>query len=114
MSDGPSERVGTSVDPGRVVGKAANGERRGDVKKLLFLLGGISLVLAIFNTIPLLPFDGGHAAIVGYEAIASRIKGRRVRADYRKLVPVAAVVLAIFLTLGLSAMFLDIRDAIGS
>jgi membrane-associated protease RseP (regulator of RpoE activity) len=86
----------------------------GDVKKLLFLLGGISLVLAIFNTIPLLPFDGGHAAIVGYEAIASKIKGRRVRADYRKLVPVAAVVLVIFLTLGLSAMFLDIRDAIGS
>jgi len=86
----------------------------GDITKLLFLLGAISLVLAIFNTIPLLPFDGGHAAVVVYEAIASKVKGRRVRADYRKLMPVTAIVLALFLTLGLSAMFLDIRDAIGS
>ncbi|MEX0663847.1 MAG: M50 family metallopeptidase [Acidimicrobiia bacterium] len=86
----------------------------GDILKLLFLLGAISLVLALFNTLPLLPFDGGHAAIVVYEAIASKVKGRRVQADYRKLLPMTAVVLAIFLTLGLSAMFLDIRDAIGS
>jgi membrane-associated protease RseP (regulator of RpoE activity) len=86
----------------------------GDIKQLLFLLGAISLILALFNTIPLLPFDGGHAAVVVYEKVASKIQGHEVRADYRKLVPMAAVVLAIFLTLGLSTMFLDIRDAIGS
>jgi membrane-associated protease RseP (regulator of RpoE activity) len=84
----------------------------GDITKLLFLLGGISLILAIFNTIPLLPFDGGHAAVAIYESVGSRIRGREVRVDYRKLMPMTAVVLAIFLTLGLSAMFLDIRDAI--
>ncbi len=33
-----------------------------------------------------------------------------MRVDYRKLMPVTAVVLAVFLMLGLSAMFLDIRD----
>jgi membrane-associated protease RseP (regulator of RpoE activity) len=86
----------------------------GNWVQLLWLLGAISLILAIFNTLPLLPFDGGHAAVVVYEAIASRVKKREVRADFRKLMPMTAIVLAIFLTLGLSAMFLDIRDAIGS
>jgi membrane-associated protease RseP (regulator of RpoE activity) len=82
----------------------------GDIWALLWLLGAISLVLALFNLIPLLPFDGGHAAVVVYEAIASRVQGRTVRVDFRKLMPVTAVVLAIFVTLGLSAMVLDIRD----
>jgi membrane-associated protease RseP (regulator of RpoE activity) len=84
----------------------------GDVWAFLALVGGISLALGLFNLIPLLPFDGGHAAVVGYEWIASRIKGREVRVDFRKLMPVTAVVLALFLMLGLSAMFLDIRDAV--
>ena len=82
----------------------------GNVWQLLFLLASVSLVLAIVNLLPLLPFDGGHAAVVIYEAIASKVKGRTVRVDFRKLMPVTAVVLAVFLMLGLSAMALDIRD----
>jgi membrane-associated protease RseP (regulator of RpoE activity) len=82
----------------------------GDFWGLLFLLGAISLILALFNLLPLLPFDGGHAAVVIYEAVASRIRGRTVRVDFRKLMPVTAVVLALFITLGLSAILLDIRD----
>src|SRR4029453_15816970 len=82
----------------------------GNVWQLLFLLASVSLVLAIGNLVPLLPFDGGHAAVVIYEAIASRIQGRTVRADFRKLMPITAVVLAVFVMLGLSAMALDIRD----
>jgi len=86
----------------------------GNIWALLWLLGAISLVLALFNVIPLLPFDGGHAAVVVYEWIASKVKHREVRVDFRKLMPVTAVVLAVFLTLGLSAMFLDIRQAVGN
>ena len=82
----------------------------GDIWALFWLLGAISLVLALFNLLPLLPFDGGHAAVVIYEAVASRVRGRTVRVDFRKLMPVTAVVLAVFLTLGVSAMLLDIRD----
>ena len=59
--------------------------------------------------IPLPPFDGGHAAVAVYEQIASKNRGQEVRVDYRKLIPVTALVLVVFLTLGLSAMFLDIR-----
>jgi len=82
----------------------------GNVWSLLFLLGAINLIVALFNLIPLLPFDGGHAAVVIYEQAASKIRGRDVRVDFRKLVPVTALVLVVFLTLGLSAMFLDIRQ----
>jgi membrane-associated protease RseP (regulator of RpoE activity) len=82
----------------------------GNVWSLLFLLGAINLIVALFNLIPLLPFDGGHAAVVIYEQAASKIRGREVRVDFRKLVPVTALVLVVFLTLGLSAMFLDIRQ----
>jgi len=86
----------------------------GDVWVLLFLLGNISLAFALINLIPLLPFDGGHAAVVVYEMIASKVKRRKVQVDYRRLMPVAAVVLVLFLMLGLSAMFLDIKQAVGS
>ena len=82
----------------------------GNIWQLFFLLASVSLVLAIVNLVPLLPFDGGHAAVVIYESVASRVKGRTVRVDFRKLMPVTAVVLAVFLMLGLSAMALDIRD----
>jgi len=102
--------------PRSLIGIVDEGSRiiDGNVWALLWLLGGISLVLALFNLIPLLPFDGGHAAIVVYEWIASKVRGREVRVDFRKLMPVTAVVLAVFLTLGLSAMFLDIRQAVGN
>jgi membrane-associated protease RseP (regulator of RpoE activity) len=102
--------------PRSLIGIVDEGSRiiDGNVWALLWLLAGISLVLALFNLIPLLPFDGGHAAVVVYEWIASKVRGREVRVDFRKLMPVTAVVLAVFLTLGLSAMFLDIRQAVGN
>jgi membrane-associated protease RseP (regulator of RpoE activity) len=101
-SERPRSIIGIVDIGGELVG--------GNVWSLLFLLGAINLIVALFNLIPLLPFDGGHAAVVIYERAASKIRGREVRADFRKLVPVTALVLVVFLTLGLSAMFLDIRQ----
>jgi membrane-associated protease RseP (regulator of RpoE activity) len=98
-----------------IVGVVVQGSQivNGDIWNLLLLLGLLNVAVALVNLVPLPPFDGGHAAIVVYEWAASKVKRRTVRADYKKLVPVTAVVLAIFLTISLSAMFLDIRDAIG-
>ena len=45
-----------------------------------------------------------------YEWIASKVKHRRVYADYRKLIPVSVVLLIPILFLGLSSMVLDIRQ----
>jgi membrane-associated protease RseP (regulator of RpoE activity) len=80
---------------------------------LVWLLGGISLILALFNLLPVLPFDGGHAVVVLYEWIASKVQHREVRVDFRKLMPVTAVVLVLLVTLSLSAAFLDVRQAFG-
>jgi len=101
-NDRPRSIIGIVDIGGELVG--------GNAWSLLFLLGAINLIVALFNLIPLLPFDGGHAAVVIYEQVASKIRGRVVRVDFRKLVPVTALVLVVFLTLGLSAMFLDLRQ----
>ncbi len=77
---------------------------------ILLLLGQISFILAVFNLLPILPFDGGHAVVVIYEWVASKVRHRRVYVDYRKLIPVSVVLLIPILFLGLSSMVLDIRQ----
>ncbi len=100
----PRSIVGIVADGGDIVG--------GSVWVLLVLLATINLFLALFNLIPLLPFDGGHAAVAIYESIASKIQGRKVQVDYRRLVPITAAVLMVVLALGLSTMYLDVRQII--
>jgi len=114
---GPQPKAPAGVDverPRSVIGIVSIGDQivHGDIWTLLLLVATINLFLALFNLIPLLPFDGGHAVIACYEAIASKVKGRRVQVDYRRLVPVTAMVLAVILVFGLSTMFLDIREII--
>ena len=70
---------------------------------MLALLGLISFSLGLINLLPFLPFDGGHAAVVVYEGIASKIKHRTVRVDYRKLLPVTTVFMVLFVAFAISA-----------
>ena len=101
--------------PVSIIGIVTEGSQlvNGNVWALLWLLGSISLLLALFNLLPVLPFDGGHAVVVLYEWIASRVRHRTIRVDFRKLMPVTAVVLMLLVTLSLSAAFLDVRQAFG-
>lgn len=116
-SDAPKE--GSQADlnrPRSLVGIVDQGSDLvgNDLWTLLLLLGGISLILAVFNLLPVPPIlDGGHAAIVVYEWAASKIKHRRVEVDYRKVLPIGVTFFAILMTFALSAMFLDVRQAIG-
>jgi membrane-associated protease RseP (regulator of RpoE activity) len=108
-------RVGSSEDlnrPRSLIGIVDEGSALvgGNVWAILWLLGAISLVLALFNLIPLWPFDGGYAAIILYEWAASKIRHRRVRVDIRKVASVSAVLLLPLLFIAVSAMFLDIRQ----
>jgi membrane-associated protease RseP (regulator of RpoE activity) len=114
---GPRPEAPPGVDverPRSVIGIVSVGDQivRGDIWTLLILVATINLFLALFNLIPLLPFDGGHAVIAIYEGIATKVKGHRVQVDYRRLVPVTAMVLAVLLVFGVSTMFLDIREII--
>jgi membrane-associated protease RseP (regulator of RpoE activity) len=60
--------------------------------------------VGIFNVIPIYPLDGGHFAVALYE----KVRGRQ--ADVRKLAPVAAVVVAFMVLLGVLAIYLDIAN----
>lgn len=112
---GAAPAAGSTEDQNRpqtVIGFVDNGSQiaDGNVWSILWLLAALSLVLAIFNLIPLLPLDGGHAVIAIYEGIASKVKHRRVFADYRKALSVSLLLLSPLLFLSLSAMVLDIRQ----
>ncbi|MGH9000921.1 MAG: M50 family metallopeptidase [Acidimicrobiia bacterium] len=81
---------------------------------VLMFLFAINLFVGIFNMVPLLPLDGGHVAIATYEKVASKVTGRRVTADVRKLLPVTVAVVALLLVIGVTALYLDIVDPIRS
>jgi membrane-associated protease RseP (regulator of RpoE activity) len=107
-------KAGSSADlnrPMSLIGITATGSDLvgNNLWLLALLLGQISFILAVFNLLPILPFDGGHAVVVIYEWIASKVRHRRIYVDYRKLIPVSVVLLIPILFLGLSSMVLDIR-----
>lgn len=79
---------------------------------LVILMAMVNVSIGVLNLIPLLPLDGGHAAIAIYERIRS-IGGRRHMADVSKLLPITYAVVAIMLMLGVSSIYLDIVDPIG-
>jgi membrane-associated protease RseP (regulator of RpoE activity) len=58
---------------------------------------------------PLLPFDGGHAAIATYERLRST-PGKRYRADVNKMIPVTTVVMALLGFLLFAGLYLDITN----
>jgi membrane-associated protease RseP (regulator of RpoE activity) len=77
----------------------------------LFLLILINIFVGIFNMVPLLPLDGGHVAIAVYEKVRSR-RGRRYYADAAKMMPFVYATLAVIVFIGVSALFLDLRDVL--
>lgn len=73
---------------------------------LLSLLAALNLSVGVFNMFPLLPLDGGHAAIATYERLRSR-KGQRYTADVAKLMPVLAVTVTLLAFMFLTGLYLD-------
>ncbi len=76
------------------------------------MLAFINIFVGIFNLVPLLPLDGGHAAIATYERIRSR-KGRRYQMDVAKLLPLTYAVVFVLGFLMLTTLWLDIVRPIG-
>ena len=65
-----------------------------------FFLAQLNFILGALNLLPLLPFDGGHIAIAGYEKLRNMIRtarGRVVAApvNYLKLMPATYVILVV-------------------
>ena len=62
---------------------------------MLYLLAALNVFIGVFNMFPLLPLDGGHAAIADYERIRERRTGRRYFADVARLMPLAMGVIVV-------------------
>lgn len=100
----PSKRPTTVVGITQVAGHV--GERSG-IYGVLEVLASINIFVGLFNMLPLLPFDGGHAAIATYERIRSH-RGRRYQADVEKMWPVTVLVLTMLMFLTMAGLYLDI------
>jgi membrane-associated protease RseP (regulator of RpoE activity) len=92
-------------DPFSIVGGArlaSQVAQAGQFEAFVGLFVSFNIFVGILNLLPLLPFDGGHLAVLAIE----KVRGRPV--DMRKLVPVSAVVAALLLTFMAATVYLDI------
>ena len=77
--------------------------------RLLLLAGLFSTSIAVFNLLPLLPLDGGHAALIVAEGAIARVRRRpRYRLDPNRFRVAAAAVVVVLLALGATSMYIDV------
>ena len=108
--DGPTSLVGAA----RFGGQAA---REGELGVYVFLLAAVNIFVGVFNLLPLLPLDGGHLGILGFEQVRSRIARRRGRrdpgrVDLRKLMPATYLFLFLLVSLQILVLYADIANPI--
>ncbi len=65
------------------------------------------MFVGLLNMFPVLPFDGGHAAIATYERLRSRRGKEPYRADITKMIPVAMAMMAVLAMLFVTGFYLD-------
>ncbi len=81
------------------------------------LLVSLNFFLALFNLIPLPPFDGGHIAVVLYEKVRDFFRKMRGLApggpaDYSGLMPVTYAVAALLMAVGAITIVADVVNPI--
>lgn len=81
------------------------------------MLASLNYFLALFNLIPLPPFDGGHIAVVIYEKIRDffrkiQSKAPAGPADYTKLMPVTYVIAAALMSIAAVIIVADFVNPI--
>jgi membrane-associated protease RseP (regulator of RpoE activity) len=99
------EEQRTVNDPIGVVGAARiSGQaiEAGQMEFFFSLFAFFNVFVGILNILPLPPLDGGHLAVLGFEAAT----GRRV--DPRRLAPITALVAGFLILLTISLVYLDV------
>jgi membrane-associated protease RseP (regulator of RpoE activity) len=96
-------------DPVGIVGAArVSGQalQAGFLDVLLYMFAFFNVFVGILNILPLPPLDGGHLAVLGFEALT----GRRV--DPRRLIPITALVAGFLILFTFSLLYLDVVSPI--
>jgi membrane-associated protease RseP (regulator of RpoE activity) len=118
--NGPMSVVGV----GRVAGEVADGQLAGvggsvsaKFVVLLSLIASLNLALFVFNLIPLLPLDGGHAAGALWEGIKRQVARSRGRpnpgyVDVAKALPVAYAVSIVLIGMSVLLIYADVVNPI--
>ncbi len=118
--EGPMSVVGV----GRVAGEVADGQLTGWAESgfakfviLLSLIASLNLALFVFNLIPLLPLDGGHAAGALWEGLkraVARLRGRPNPGyvDVAKALPVAYAVSIALISMSVLLIYADVVNPI--
>ena len=107
------------VDITRIGGSIARAPESVATKagSLLLIGAGVNFFVGVFNLLPLLPLDGGHISILGYENLRAWFARRRGRADpgrvdLLKVMPVAYVVVVAFAGLSILLVYAGIVNPI--
>jgi membrane-associated protease RseP (regulator of RpoE activity) len=118
--NGPMSVVGV----GRVAGEVANGQLPGvggstsdRFVVLLSLIASLNLALFVFNLIPLLPLDGGHAAGALWEGLKRQVARLRGRpnpgyVDVAKALPVAYAVSIALIAMSALLIYADVVNPV--
>jgi membrane-associated protease RseP (regulator of RpoE activity) len=105
---------------GRISGEVLASDETLGFKLLGFfmLIAGLNFFVGVFNLLPLLPLDGGHLAVLGYENARHKVKrlfgysGPLRRVDLTKLLPVTYAVVVFFAGFTLWLLGADIVNPI--
>ena len=102
------QEVPDEVRPLSPIGLARAGSQIAEESyiNLFSLLAFVNIFLAVFNSLPFIPLDGGRVVL----ALIEGVTGKKV--SDKKLYPIAALVVGIFIFLGITAFYLDITQPI--
>lgn len=107
------------VGVGRIGGElaAADGATEAKVADFLLLMASLNMALAIFNLIPLLPLDGGHAAGAIWEGIKRgwarlRHQPEPRPVDVARALPLAYAVAGVLVSMSVLLLYADIVNPV--
>ena len=110
-----SSVVGAAEATGQAV--AANVGWRFKVSFVLLLIASLNIFVGVFNMLPLLPLDGGHVAVVGWERIRAWFARLRGRPDpglvnMARLLPVSFSIFVVLMFFGVMLILADIVNPV--
>lgn len=108
--NGPMSVVGASRVGGELV-------ERSLWSSFFMMLASLNFFLALFNLIPLPPFDGGHIAVILYEKVRDAVrrflnKEPKGPADYTKLMPITYALAFLLMAVGALIIVADVVNPV--